>query len=86
MKPIETRVRTLVRSLTWRVIGVLLTVLLTWLLAHDIRLGVELGLIYNGIRLGLHYVHDRFWARVGWGTPASPESDPFGLPWQEPVE
>ncbi len=67
----ETRTRTLVRALIWRVFGVILTVLLTWFFSGgDLQLGIEVGVVYNSIRLVSHYIHDRAWSRVSWGlTP-----------------
>lgn len=67
MTAAETRIRTFARSLTWRVSGVALAILLTWYYTGDIRMGVELGIAYNAIRLGTHYFHDRAWARLQWG-------------------
>lgn len=63
----ETRVRTFARSLTWRISGVILTVLLAVALTGDLRLGLELGVSYNLIRLSTHYFHDRAWAAWAWG-------------------
>lgn len=64
----ETRLRTLTRSLTWRLSGVLIAVLLTWYITGDARMGIEVGVAYNVIWLATQYVHDRWWARVAWGT------------------
>lgn len=63
----ETKLRTFARSLTWRISGVVLTVILAWYFTGDVRLGVELGVTYNLIRLSTHYFHDRAWARLPWG-------------------
>jgi uncharacterized membrane protein len=64
----ETRLRTLMRALSWRVTGVLLAVFLTWLITGDLRTGLEVGLAYNVIRFGTQYLHDRWWAGIAWGT------------------
>lgn len=63
----ETKLRTFLRSVTWRISGVALTVLLAIGLTGDLTLGLELGVSYNAIRLSTHYFHDRAWARWGWG-------------------
>lgn len=69
----ETRLRTLARSLTWRLSGVVLAVLLTWYLTGDMRTGIEVGVAYNVIRFATQYIHDRWWARVAWGALPGPE-------------
>lgn len=64
----ETRLRTLARSFTWRLSGVLLAIVLTWYITGDMRTGIEVGVAYNVIRFAAQYIHDRWWARVEWGT------------------
>lgn len=66
----ETLLRTVVRSATWRVGGVLLAALLTYALTGNLALSFELGLAYNAIRFVSFIAHERAWARVRWGlTP-----------------
>lgn len=64
----ETRLRTFARSVTWRASGVLVAVLLAWHFTGDLQTGLEVGVAYNLIRFATQYVHDRWWARVAWGT------------------
>jgi uncharacterized membrane protein len=79
----ETKLRTFLRSVTWRISGVVLTVVLAIALTGDVKLGVELGVSYNLIRLSTHYFHDRAWARWRWGwehhegAPPSTDRPPF---------
>lgn len=79
----ETRLRTLARSLTWRLSGVLIAVLLTWYLTGDVRTGIEVGVAYNVIRLATQYIHDRWWARVAWGRLPAGGADGGRTPTEE---
>lgn len=77
MASYETRTRTAVRSIIWRIFGVILTVALTVAFGGSVKLAVELGVTYNVIRLVTHYFHDRAWAHIQWGITlptASPGS------------
>lgn len=69
----EMRTRTAVRSLIWRIFGILLTILLAIALGGSIKLAVELGIAYNVIRLITHYFHDRAWAHIKWGITTPPQ-------------
>lgn len=73
----ETKARILARVATWRVGGVILTVAITWVLTGDLLLGAEIGVAYNLIRFGTHFVHEWFWSRkIRWGRLDAASTNP----------
>ena len=74
MTAIETHLRTAVRSIIWRIFGVILTIILTLTFGGDLRLALEMGITYNLIRLVSHYFHDRIWSHLSWGLTPLPNN------------
>jgi uncharacterized membrane protein len=51
--------RTLVRAITWRIIATLITAIWT---------GLAGAIIINIVMTVAHYIHERLWLRINWGT------------------
>jgi uncharacterized membrane protein len=80
MALMETRTRTIVKTISWRVIGVFITALIAWNLTGNSKLSVTVGLLDCFIKIAIFYLHERLWARVKFGykapdftLPASPQ-------------
>lgn len=79
-KPKELRRRSLVKSLLWRVIGVVWT----WIGAYIILLLVPpshrsptliatlIVVYHHSTRMVMYYVYERIWASVAWGRDIAP--------------
>lgn len=81
LPPMERRLRTIIRTVTWRITGFAVATLIAFILTRDLRLSLDLGVLYAGALLVLHYAHDRYWSRFRWGTrfetlPASSDAKP----------
>ncbi|RLF22294.1 MAG: hypothetical protein DRN15_09510 [Thermoprotei archaeon] len=63
----ESHKRTLVKTLCWRISGILLSILLTWIMTGSLMLGAQLGIAYNIIRAIQYYITERAWNRIQWG-------------------
>lgn len=63
----ETHARSITKSLTYRIVGLIFTFLIGWLITRSMKLGATLGLLDFGFKLCLFYAHERFWAKVKWG-------------------
>lgn len=63
----ETRKRSLVKSLSWRVIGLVLTFVTAWVVTGSWRAGLAVGLVDFLVKIGTFYAHERAWHRVQWG-------------------
>jgi len=68
----ETHKRSMVKSITWRIIGVFLLGGIAWSVTHSWK---EMGIItilFHSIRMVLYYFHERIWLRVEWGRIRHP--------------
>ena len=63
----DTRKRSLVKSITWRIICIVVSVVTAYLLTGRFDLSVAIGTIYNAITMVLYYFHERFWNIFEWG-------------------
>lgn len=63
----ETHKRSIVKALSYRVLGTLITGLLGWGFTGSLRLGLSMGLLDSAIKIGVFYGHERCWHRVKWG-------------------
>ena len=55
----ETHKRTLTRAVTWRVTATAVTAVWT---------GLEGAIVINVVMTLVHYVHERIWLKIKWGT------------------
>ena len=62
----ETRKRSLVKAISYRVIEILLD---TWILSYfvGVKVALPLAVALEGMCLLLHYTFERGWDRVQWG-------------------
>ncbi len=63
----ESRKRSLVKSLTWRIVCIAVSITTAYFLIGRIDVSVAIGTIYNGITMALYYFHERLWNMLGWG-------------------
>jgi uncharacterized membrane protein len=63
----ETPKRTLVKAITWQVMGILTMTMLGYLATGSV--GVAGGLAISGALIGAvgYFVHERIWNRITWG-------------------
>jgi len=64
----DTHTRTLVKSITWRLVALVTTVAAVWYYSHDWTLALTSGLVANVVKFVLYYIHERVWNKVKWGT------------------
>jgi uncharacterized membrane protein len=73
----ETHARSIIKSLTWRLFGLVFTFLIGWVVTGSVKLGVTLGVLDFFAKLVTFYAHERFWMRIRWGrVDAGNVSDP----------
>ncbi len=63
----ETKRRSIVKGLTYRVMATLATFTVAFLFTGDISSSVQIGLADFIVKLTLFFVNERLWARVTWG-------------------
>jgi uncharacterized membrane protein len=64
----DTRKRSLIKAIVWRIICIIVSVVVTFLLSGKWDIAVAVGTIYNAITMILYYFHERLWNRIKWGT------------------
>ncbi len=64
---VDSRARSWVKSIVWRVIGIVILGALAWLFTRDWEQTTWITITFHAIRLVLYYYHERAWERIGWG-------------------
>lgn len=68
-REVESRRRGLLKALSWRVIAVAATVGIVLTLTGEVRFAAIVGSADALVKLGLYYMHERAWNRIGFGWP-----------------
>jgi len=65
--------RTLVKTVTWRLIALLTTIIVVYIYSGDIKESLVIGLTANFLKMFFYYIHERVWNRVEFGKVKTPE-------------
>jgi len=57
------RIRHILKSITWRLIGTIDTVILGWLITGNLEMGLKIGGVEIITKMILYYFHERVWYR-----------------------
>lgn len=63
----ETRKRSVVKSIIWRIICVAVSIFTSYFLTGRWDLAIAIGSVYNIITMILYYFHERLWNKTKWG-------------------
>ena len=63
----ESRLRSLLKGLTWRVIATTTVILIAYFTIGDISVALQIGFIEFFIKLAIYYLHERAWQMVPRG-------------------
>ncbi len=63
----ESKKRTLVRTITYRILAVALLAAITWIFTANTFETSAITIVYSVIATLVDYVHDRVWFRIEWG-------------------
>jgi len=74
MKPVnfkrtkkEREYRSIVKSITWRMMGTIDTIAISWFIVGDFRFAVSIGGVELFTKMFLYYFHERLWSRSSFG-------------------
>jgi len=59
--------RSLVKTISWRIVGTIATIVISWLITGTLALAFSIGFIELISKLVLYYYHERAWNRIKWG-------------------
>ena len=60
-QPLESRSRSLIKGLTWRVVATLTTIVIAWAITGDVDIAIQIGFIEVFAIFAIYYVHERAW-------------------------
>jgi len=63
----EKPLRSIVKSLSWRIIGTLDTILISWLVTGALTIAFSIGAIELITKMVLYFFHERVWNAIKWG-------------------
>lgn len=68
----DTNLRSLIKSISWRLIGIVLLGLISYWITNNLKEMTIITLIFHSIRFVLYYFHERIWEHISWGKYRSP--------------
>jgi len=66
---LDKKLRSLVKSVTYRIIAFIVLMMITWYATHNLGQTTFISVTFQTIQLFLYYIHERLWERVNWGKP-----------------
>ena len=63
-----TKTRSVLKAISWRIIGTLDTMALGWLITGNPIMGLKIGALELFTKFALYYIHERIWLRSKFGT------------------
>ena len=65
----ESRVRSLAKALSWRVVATLTTSIIAYLVTGNLDTAAVIGGIEFVLKFFIYYFHERTWAIISWRAP-----------------
>ena len=62
------KIRSVVKTISWRIIGTIDTMFLGWLITGSPLIGLKIGALELVTKFVLYYLHERVWLRCKFGT------------------
>ncbi len=59
--------RSIVKAVSWRVIGTMDTIIISWVITGKITMALSIGLIEVVTKMILYFFHERIWNVIKWG-------------------
>ena len=69
----EPRLRSIVKTLSWRVVATLITMFVAFIITGEGALALEIGIADTLIKLFAYYGHERAWAHLKFKRAEPPE-------------
>lgn len=59
--------RSIVKSISWRLIGTLDTIIISWFITGEVAMALTIGSIEIVTKMLLYFFHERIWNIIKWG-------------------
>lgn len=63
----EQRLRSLVKGISWRMLGTIDTIGISYILTGRIKLALSIGCVELFSKVALYYLHERIWNKINFG-------------------
>jgi adenylylsulfate kinase len=63
-----TKLRSLLKTISWRIVGTLDTMFLGWIITGSPLVGLKIGALELFTKMVLYYFHERIWLQSKYGT------------------
>ncbi len=63
----ESKIRSLIKGISWRVVGTIDTIFISFLLTGKLKTAFSIGGIELFSKVILYYFHERLWLRIKFG-------------------
>ncbi|MBA82520.1 MULTISPECIES: DUF2061 domain-containing protein [unclassified Leeuwenhoekiella] len=63
----EKPLRSIVKSISWRIVGTMDTVLISWFITGALTLAFSIGAVELVTKMVLYFFHERIWNTINWG-------------------
>ena len=73
MGHVESHYRSIVKAVSYRILGSSATALIFFVLTGKGSLSVGAGLLDMVLKIGVYFVHERIWNHIDYGRPKPPE-------------
>lgn len=70
----EKHSRSLIKSISYRLISMTADTIAAYLLTHDTAMTIGLVVLVNTYSTVLYYIHERVWANIHWGRKKGEEN------------
>ena len=67
VKSSERPLRSILKAISWRIIGTLDTIFIAWFLSGEITLAFSIGSLELVTKMVLYFLHERAWNQLKWG-------------------
>lgn len=66
-KIVEKSSRSIVKTISWRILGTIDTIIISWIVIGDLNFAVTIGGIELFTKMILYYFHERAWNKSSFG-------------------
>jgi uncharacterized membrane protein len=63
----ETATRSVVKSISWRLVGTIDTFIISWIITGQVALAISIGSVELVTKMVLYFFHERLWNTIKWG-------------------
>lgn len=74
--PLERHKRSLVKSISYRVLSLTVDSMVAYLFTRDVALSAGIVIVVNTYSTVLYYFHERVWAHIHWGHSRAESTSP----------